>query len=192
MNSPCMIVMQIKIIKSLRNPLERRLVPSMHHITFHADPYYSDWIASDRGWCKFSGSLPTLDQRFGLSDEVFTPDVSVNISLLSFSLPLKGVHVNARAVPLLRILCLSVQLSENSWGYLCLTPSLFVLQKETTWKTSMLSMEREQLSYRLSSQKSAIPCYFPEISSPSQDLGKLMKRKKKMPRLQLSHILIIC
>lgn len=80
MNSPCMIVMQIKIIKSLRNPLERRLVPNMHHITFHADPYYSDWIASDWGWCKFSSSLSTLDQRFGLSDEVFTPGVSVAFS----------------------------------------------------------------------------------------------------------------
>lgn len=73
----------------------------------------------------------------------------------------------------------SVQLPGNSWRSLCLTSLFFMLQKESTWRTSEPLVEREQLANQGASWQLAIPCYFPDMDGPCQDLGRLIKRKTK-------------
>lgn len=68
----------------------------------------------------------------------------------------------------------------NSWGCLCLISSFLCCRRRGFGR--LLSFEWKEnnfLSNPRASQKPAIPCYFPVINNPSQNLGRLIKRKEK-------------
>ena len=107
-------------------------------------PSYSGWMV----WIGADVNSQALYQhqlRGGTSDEAFTPGISVALSPFILPSPERGVHVNA--------LCFCAEFSASVcatvWkllGILCPTSLLIMPQKGRTWKTSKLSVEREQLS----------------------------------------------